>query len=312
MNLKIGKIDPAVVPHVISEETFPLAQFPSMPTNSFTLGQTGFILFAEQPAIELSGVIKQYWSYAVGFANGGSAVSLPQDDNTFKDVYFRVARKWYGFPLDGVVGAPAPSAQGAAEGAATDDSVYNRPGLEFWRSVSLETGVFGWFGKSNVPNLPSGLPYDPNNPATFVNDYFQRIGLDARWKYFDLDVYGAAFWGHDPFPGFLQDMITPAGNTDHFGFFVQADYMVKPWIMCFVRYEQVKIFNSGLVPYFTAPDGTVLSGGEQARVVPGITFAIRQNLRLSSEVYIDVRGVDPATGYPEATDQWITSLQWAF
>ena len=34
-----------------------------------------------------------------------------------------------------------------------------------------------------------------------------------------------------------------------------------------------------------------ISGGEQARVVPGITFAIRQNLRLSSEVYIDMRGV---------------------
>ena len=90
----------------------------------------------------------------MGIANGGSAVSLPQDDNTFKDVYFRVARKWYGPPLDGVIGAPAQAAPGATQDAATDDSVYTKPGLEFWRAVSLETGVFGWFGKSNVPNLP--------------------------------------------------------------------------------------------------------------------------------------------------------------
>ena len=218
LNLKIGKIDPGVLPHVISEETFPLAQFPSMPTNTFTLGQTGFILFAEQPAVELNGIIKQYWSYAVGIANGGSAVSLPQDDNTFKDVYFRVARKWYGPPLDGVIGAPAQAGPGATADAATDDSMYNKPGLEFWRAVSLETGVFGWFGKSNIPNLPFLQPTDCHRPLSTrttpppsYNDYFQRIGIDARWKYFDLDVYGAAFWGHDPFPGFLQDMITPAG-----------------------------------------------------------------------------------------------------
>ena len=102
-------------------------------------------------------------------------------------------------------------------------------------------------------------------------------------------------------------MITPAGDTNHFGIFVEADYMIKPWIMSFVRYEQVKIFNPGLETFSPG-----ISGGEEARVVPGITLAIRQNLRLSSEVYIDVRGVPAATGYPEATDQWITSLQYAF
>ena len=56
-----------------------------------------------------------------------------------------------------------------------------------------------------------------------------------------------------------------------------------------------------------------VSGGEEARVVPGVTFQIRQNLHLTSEVYIDVRGVDdPTTGYPESTCQWITTLAWAF
>ena len=52
---------------------------------------------------------------------------------------------------------------------------------------------------------------------------------------------------------------------------------------------------------------------EQTRVVPGITFAIRQNLRVSSEVYINTGAVQPPSpDIPQSTDQWITSLQWAF
>ena len=126
-------------------------------------------------------------------------------------------------------------------------------------------------------------------------------------KYFDLDVYGLAFYGHDPFPGFLQDLITPAGPTSHYGFFVQADYTWKPWIMSFVRYEQVWVSGGLAKP---GPNGNT---GDEGRIVPGITLAIRQNLRLSSEVYIDTRGIQPPdSGLPEATFQWITSVQWAF
>ncbi len=315
MNLKIGKIDPGVVPHVISEESFPLLQFPAMPTNTFELGQTGFALFAEQPGIELNGVIDQYWSYWVGVANGGSAVFLPDDDNTFKDIYFRIAHKWYGYPMDGVIGTPE-QVGGAAQGAPNDPAVYNTPGLDFWRTWGLETGVFGWFGKSNIANLPyinaTGIAYDPNNTATFKNDYFERIGLDGRFQYSNLDIYGLIYMGNDPFPGFLQDEITPAGPTQHMGFFVQADYQFKPWILGFLRYEQVKIFNNGLADYTVASDGTLISGGEEARVVPGVVLAIRQNLHLSSEVYIDARNVPVASGYPEATDQWITTLMFAY
>jgi hypothetical protein len=76
--------------------------------------------------------------------------------------------------------------------------------------------------------------------------------------------------------------------------------MVKPWICTFLRYEQVKIFNDRL------------SDEEQARVVPGVVFAIRQNLHLSTEIYIDTRGVDiPNPDIPESTCQWVTTLWWA-
>ena len=230
LNLRIGKIDPAVLPHVISEETF--MQFPPL-TNSFTLGQTGFALFGEQPAIELSGIYKQYWSYAVGIANGGSAEFLPSDDNTFKDVYFRVAHRWYGFPLDGVIGETTTpkSAKPDDNGKSGDDDTDGGPqGLNFWQAWNLDTGIYGWYGKSNVPLTPlTGVAYDPNDHTTFVDDHFQRIGFDGRFTYFDLDIYGTAWYGHDPFPGFDQNTIA-VGSTQHFGYMVEADYMIKPWI----------------------------------------------------------------------------------
>jgi len=300
LNLRVGKIDPGILPHLITEES--VAQFAPLATNTFTLGQTGFILFAEQPAIEISGIIKQYWSYTVGIANGGSAVLLPQDDNTFKDVYFRVARKWFGYPLDGRLGQVRPCRAEAQTNPASDNQDDQEPpGMDYWRWVGFETGVYGWFGKSNVPLTPAtGVPYDPNNPSTFAKDYFQRIGLDARLQWLNLDLYGVAFFGHDPFPGFFQNAMV-AKPTDHAGFLLEADYQWNAWAMCFLRYEQVKIFNPGF------------ADEEQARVVPGIVLAIRQNIRLSSEVYINTgKSIPPNPSIPESTTQWITTLWWAF
>jgi hypothetical protein len=283
---------------VYTEESF--AQFPPMPFSTFSLGQTGFTLFAEQPAIELNGIYKQYLSYAVGIANGGSAVGLPVDDNTFKDVYFSLLYRWFGYPLDGVMGQAAPSGTSPSQAAKAGEDCDAAPtGMDFWRAWNFDTGVYGWFGKSNVP-LPPPPDYDPNDHSTFRNDHFERVGVDARLTWFDIDIYGTAFWGHDPFPGFDQNNIA-VGPTDHAGYMAEADYTVKPWIVTFVRYEQVKIFNG------------LLKDEEQARVVPGVVFAIRQNLHISTEVYIDTRGVDiPNPDIPESTNEWITTLWWAF
>ena len=306
LNLRVGKIDPAVLPHVISEET--LMQFSPFATNTFQIGQTGFVLFAEQPCVELSGIYKQYWSYAVGMSNGGSASLLPVDDNTFKDVYFRVSRRWFGYPLDGVLGQSTATSTPPPPSNCGPDT--EPPGLNFWRSWNLDTGIYGWYGKANVPLTPAtGVAYDPNDHTTFADDHFQRIGVDARWTYFDLDIYGTAFYGHDPFPGFDQNSIA-VDSTQHWGFMLEADYMLKPWICLFVRYDQVQVLDGKL------PDEN------EARIVPGVVFAIRQNLHLSTELYIDTHGNDnpnpanptspSAVGLPEATTQWITTLWWAF
>ena len=167
----------------------------------------------------------------------------------------------------------------------------------------FETGVFGWYGKSNVP-LPSppSPGYDPNNPGTFGKDLFSRVGIDARLWNGNIDIYGMAFVGHDPFPGFAQNSISAAGPTDHAGYFIEADYQWNAWAMAFLRYEQVRIFDGAF------------ANQQQGRVVPGVVLMIRQNMRLSSEVYINTQSltvVDPAM-IPQSTTQWITTLWWAY
>jgi len=300
LNLRVGRFDPAVLPHVITEES--MAQYGPL-TTSFSLGQTGFSLFAEQPAIEINGILQQYWSYAVGIANGGSSVTLPSDDNTFKDIYFRVARRWYGFPMDGRLGSSAPGSVTGAQTKPANDSPddYESESADYWKSWLFETGVYGWFGKANVPNGNGANGYDPNDPSTFGKDRFERIGVDARLWQGSLDIYGNAFVGHDPFPGFLQNNISLAGPTDHAGYYIEADYQWNAWAMSFLRYEQIKIYNGGF------------SGQQQARVVPGIVLALRQNMRLSSEVYINTQHLQPIDpSIPQSLGQWITTLWWAF
>ena len=81
---------------------------------------------------------------------------------------------------------------------------------------------------------------------------------------------------------------------------IETDYMLKPWICTFLRYEQVKIFKDGF------------ADEEQARVIPGVDFAIRQNLHVSTELYVDTLGNDvPNPDIPESTCQWVTTLWWA-
>ena len=60
---------------------------------------------------------------------------------------------------------------------------------------------------------------------------------------------------------------------------IEADYMIKPWICAFLA---IRASRESWMANF--------QDEEQARVVPGVVFAIRQNLHLSSEVYIDTRG----------------------
>ncbi len=287
MNLKIGKFDTGVLMPVLSQQrrvgiqqAVPIRQ--RMFANEFRFEPT------QSAAVELNGIVRQYSSYAIGFANGGSVSGGQLDDNTDKDVYCRLAHKWFGYPLDGEIGSVKPAGEATAEPSPSADEL-GPPGLDFWRECGFETGVFGWWGNSEI--LLQRLPPIPGR-----DDPFRRIGMDARFQWFDLDVYGMAYWGQDTFAG-LADGVD-LGMEEHFSWFVQADYMCKPWLLTFLRYDQ------------TTFDEAARAASEEAKITPGAVFVIGPNLVLRSEWVLDTSG--NRTGGSSDTNRMTFQLDYAF
>ena len=305
MNLKIGKFDTGVLMPVLSQnrrigiqQAVPIRQ--RMFANRFRFEPV------QSAAVELNGIIRQYNSYAVGFANGGMVSGEHLDDNTNKDVYFRVARKWFGYPLDGEIGSVKPAGQASSEPPPSADEL-GPPGLDFWRECGFETGVFGWWGKAEIPaetitvlnSLPVvGDPLDFRTDTIYPgrSDYFRRIGVDARFQWFDLDLYGMAYWGRDTFAGRASGV--DLGIEDHFSWFAQADYMCKPWLLVFLRYDQTT-FNE-----------VARAGSEETKVTPGAVLVFGPNLVLRSEWVLDARG--NRTGGSSDTNRMAFQLDYAF
>ena len=291
LNLRLGKMEPQVLPHVVSQharvgvqQALPIRQ--RIGANQFRFEPV------QSAAVELHGIVRQYNSYVIGYANGGAVSGGHLDDNTHKDFYFRVARKWFGYPLDGVlggadvVGNEASVSQTAYRGQEPAEEVESGIiGLDFWRAWGFETGLFGWFGEAEIANNPIAN-----------NDNFERIGFDARLQWFDFDVYGLAYWGQDDFAGLVNGV--NLGNEEHFSWFVQTDYMFKPWMLGFLRYEETD-FNEG-----------ARTGQEEGRIVPGMVFLIRQNMKLQTEWVLDTLGNDNGGG--QATDRITIQLDYAY
>ncbi|MFQ5733673.1 MAG: hypothetical protein ACE5KM_17180 [Planctomycetaceae bacterium] len=286
LNIRAGKMQPQVLPHITSQHSR-ISITQALPIRQ-RIGRNRFRFEPVQSAaVEVHGILQQRWAYVVGYANGGVVSSGHLEDNNNKDVYFRVARKWFGFPLDGVVGEVEPiNGRATVRGQSPDEDYETAPaGLDHWRAIGLETGVFGWWGLSEIPF-----------GGVTRRDWFRRIGIDARLQWFDWNVYGLIYTGHDNFAGLVGG--TDLGGEDHLSYLVQAEYMVKPWWLTFVRYEQTDFNETARTPQ------------EQARVIPGMVFLIRQNMKFQAEFVIDTTGKD--TGGPQATDRFLLQLDYTY
>ena len=291
LNLRLGRMNTSVIPMIASEHSrLPVVE--PMP-NLQTIGLNAFSLEGTQTAIEATGIIQQNWSYAFGIANGGSAAGAGQDDNTFKDQYFRVARRWFGYPLDGNIGQAPPGATTTGQSQQDDESEFEPVGLDWWRAVCFETGVFGWNGESLIPPL-EGFSTD------FRDDAFQRLGGDFQFWYFDWRFYGIGYWAHDQFAGLTPDGMD-LGHEDHLSGFVEADYQVKPWLIGFVRLERTHMLKQDRVAF-----------EDQGRVVPGIIWVVRQNVKVQMDAYINTLHHNDNLDTPQNLNQIVVQLDMTF
>lgn len=284
LNLRIGQFEPQVIAPwaSIHRQLGTIARLP----NVATIGGNEFRFEPALRGIELNGTIRQYNSYAVGLVNGNTAETA-WDNNSHKDAYFRIARKWWGYPLDGVIGQ-ADFVNSDATSNEPDEDEMAPLGLDFWREIQFETGVFGYFGRNRASvtvqdtynvALSGGGTLDLELPRTIARrDQFERIGFDARMQCQDLDIFGAWIWGWDRDP--ISDEEPDERERDQlFTWFVEADYYVKPWLIGYGRFEQLKYGN-----------GERQAEAGISRGVVGAAGYVRANMRVVGEFVINAQG----------------------
>ena len=202
--------------------------------NTFQLRET-------QPAIELSGVGgggRLY--YALGVAQG--AGTLAGDNNSRKDVFYKLRYKVGGLRLDGLYDTEDAPVQGGG-GQLRD------------RSLTLEH--FGYFGGQPV--------------ADDLDDTHRAFGVNARLVRGPLDVATGFVWGqHDnPWGDLLSSELT------HRSLFGRAEVMIYPWLMGSLKFD---LFETSGSPQ-TSPLPLVIENADQTRILPGVIVLLRHNVK---------------------------------
>jgi hypothetical protein len=253
---------------------------------------------------------------ALGAANGGLGF---QSDSNFKDLY---GRFMYRFNLER--DKESRNAVQAASPMGPRDH------------TSLALGSFYLYGRS--VNRLVGVASDLATPATLTaREPFYRVGGDFSFNYRALNLYGLYMYGHDhdlipidssglPFPsaatavGFVRGAPTTFG-----GGFLQADYLVYPWMMMIMRYDAVNS-HADFLNGQTSQQGTPLFGPTSVtrnRFTPGVQFLIHSNIKASFEYQIRPRqqiaaGLNPLDGTtpvvisPFRTNTATAGLEWVF
>ncbi len=170
--------------------------------------------------------------WGVGMVNGTGTSS---DNNSQKDLEWTVSYKLFGYGVTG------PLREEPEELKATDNFVDN----------SLKIGLFGWVGRGTV--------------ETFKNNY-NRVGVKFDAFFHRLNLYGAYIRARDTVRR------VPERELESSAWFLEADYMLTPWIMPLIRYERTEITEIGAAP---APTRRLF--------IPAVNLALRANVRVLVE-----------------------------
>jgi hypothetical protein len=244
-----------------------------------------------------------------GSNNGG--VGFASDSN-FKDIYARFA---YRFNLE-------------RDKASRNDIQAAGP-MGPRDHTSLRLGSYYFYGRS-VQRFTGVTAADTATVLT-AREPFYRAGGDFNFNYRNLNFYGLYMYGHDnnllpvdsagipiPLPlssggpspvGFIKG--TPATFS---GGFLQADYMVYPWMMAIMRYDAVNSSADRIngLAQSTSTSFAVPYASTRNRITPGVQFLIHANIKTSFEyqfrpkqsvVFVN----DPLTGLPKATNPFRTN-----
>jgi len=219
-----------------------------------------FTLALPQPVVELNGLVGKRFSYGAGLAQGAGEAT--DDNNRHKDFYYKARYKIGGLGLDGTYdrgGGPLPGGHGQL--------------LD--RSLTLEH--FSYFGAE-----PVGADRD---------DAHRAVGLTARALYGPWDAGLGYVWSRhdDPWGNGAKD------GVEYASAFGKVEYLIFPWLIGSLKFDVLDV----TVRPPALPAGFVVASHDQTRLVPGLVFLVRQNVRGVAESEFFVKH-DPASVLNEA------------
>jgi hypothetical protein len=251
--------------------------------NNFTMDTPG-------QGVEFSGG-HDYGGYHYSFAvvnqntSGDNATTAPNvtpynevafmSDSNFKDLYARFA---YRFNLE-----RDPKSRNAVQAAGP---------MGPRDHTSIRIGTFYFYGRAAQRFLDSnslllGTAREP----------FYRVGGDLDFHYRNFNLYGMYMYAHDH--DLMPATFGAGGNITSYtrgapvtfdGGFVQADYMVFPWMMTSLRWDAVNSPSdrqNGLQTEYVLPDGSLVYGGPRwdtrNRYTPAVQFLIHANIKAAFE-----------------------------
>lgn len=236
-------------------------------------------------------------------------------DSNFKDIYGRFS---YRFNLER--DKESRNAVQAAGAMGPRDHSY------------INVGTYYFYGRS--AQLFSGVTTTGTPTVLDAHEPFYRAGGDLSFNYRNLNIYGLYMYGHDynllpvdvtgaiiPVPisgpavpvGFIHG--TPATFD---GGFIQADYMIYPWMLAIMRYDGVNSTAdriNGLVAS-TSPSFLVPFRSTRNRFTPGVQFLVHANIKASFEYQIRPQQTvtvvtNPITGLPMGAQPFRTNTATA-
>jgi hypothetical protein len=220
---------------------------------------------------------------ATASANGGIGFS---SDSSFKNIY---ARASYRFNLE----RDPKSRHDVQAAGATGPREH----------TYLNFGTFYMYGDS-LQRLPGATVGNVNTLVTNHEPYY-RVGGDFSYNFRTFNVYGLYMFGHDtnnlPVDATGALIPLPLGSTSatpvgfvrgspatFSGGFAQADYLVLPWVMAIMRWDQVNSSADRINGLSFATNTSYFAPYDSSRnrYTPGVQFLIHANIKLSFEYQI--------------------------
>ncbi len=233
------------------------------------------------PAIETLGILGSRLHWAFGVTTGAGEQRFERDNH--KDIYYKLRYKFGGRAYDG-------SLPGERE-----VSLAVKP-TGGWVDNALQIEHFGYFGKQRISTSPAS--------ASRSTDSFNRFGLALRWTWEDLDFASGFVWGQHSDPwGSLSE-----GTIKYRSPFARLDYMIYPWWMAQLRFEDLHVSN----PRDLRLSGFSAGSLDQTRFMPALIFLIRPNLRFVMEGELYTRNKEAESRNLSKPHTFWTRFDFAF